>query len=81
MNIDFPPFIEELVHEGARANGFSTLDFLCFLVCEDANRREEARKNPPRLPEPPPGARERALKRVLELREKRLKAEAEAQTG
>ncbi len=81
MDVDFPEFIEDIVKERARAEGLDVLSYLCFLVCADWNRLEEARKNPPRLPEPPPGARERALKRLLELREKRLKAEAEAQAG
>jgi hypothetical protein len=75
MDIDFPRFIEDLVEEGAAADGVDILTYLCALVCEDSNRREEARKNLPRLPEVAPGARERALKRVFELRSARLSRE------
>lgn len=79
MDVDFPRFIEELIEEGAAATGVDALTYLCSLVCAEANRREEARKNPPRvLPEVAPEVRERALKTVLELRERRLKAESEA---
>ena len=79
MDVEFPRFVEELVEEGAAATGVDALTYLCALVCAEAKRREEARKNPPRvLPEVAPEVRERALKTVLELRERRLKAESEA---
>ena len=76
MDVDFPRFIEELIEEGAATTGVDALTYLCALVCAEANRREEARKNPPRvLPEVAPEVRERALKTVLELKERRLKAD------
>jgi hypothetical protein len=75
MYVDFPKFIEDLVEEGAVAEGTDALNYLSSLVIEDSNRREEARRNTPRLPEVPPGARERALKKVLKLRSERLRRE------
>jgi hypothetical protein len=75
MDLDLPQFVEELAEQGAAADGTDVLTYLCVLVCEDANRRDEARKNSPRLPEVAPEVRERALKRVLELRARRLSRE------
>ncbi|MHB1785282.1 MAG: hypothetical protein ACYCS7_03905 [Acidimicrobiales bacterium] len=75
MDLDFPRFVEELAEEGAAAAGVDVLTYLCVLVCEDANRREEVRKNPPRLPDIPPGAQERALKKLLRQRASRLSRE------
>jgi hypothetical protein len=76
MDVDFPRFVEDLVHEGAAAAGTDVLTYLCALVCEDSNRRDEAKKNPPRrLPEVAPEERERALQRVLEQRAMRLSRE------
>lgn len=75
MELDLPRFVEELAVAGAAAEGTDVLTYVCVLICEDANRREEVRKNPPRLPDIPPGARERALKRLLEQRASRLSRE------
>ena len=75
MDVDFPRFIEELVEEGAAANGVDVLTYLCVLICEDANGREEARKNSPRLPEVAPEVRERALKKLLAMKSTRLSRE------
>jgi hypothetical protein len=75
MDVDFPKFIEDLVEEGAAAKGVDVLTYLCLLVCEDSNGREEARKNSPRLPEVAPEVRERALKKLLAARTTRLSRE------
>ena len=76
MEVDFPEFVEDLIYEGAAAAGTDALTYLCALVCEDANRRDQAKKDPPRrLPEVAPETRERALRGLLEQRAMRLRRE------
>jgi hypothetical protein len=45
MEVDFPQFVEDLVHEGAMAAGTDVLTYLCALVCEDSLRRDEVKRS------------------------------------
>ena len=72
VELDFPRFVLDLIHEGAESSGSDALTYLTALVCQDALRRDEERKaRTCRLPDVDPKVRERALKTIREMRAKR----------
>ncbi len=75
MHLDFPRFVEDLVHEGAAAAGTDALTYLSALVCEDSFKRNGEKTSASRLPKIDPAERKRALRIVLEQRAKRLSRE------